>query len=252
MKTTAASRRKKLRSEGLSRLCSQFVTQRSIDGVISVLDAMRDEEIGPEWLLRSLNNGWSPLNYACWDGFADAAILMLDRGVSTLPHWWAQDDSHLGASALGLAVGAKAQSADGLRLVRELISRGVDIEATGDQGGRPLCIAAGAGSATALEVLLAAGADVGAVDHDGCSALYRSIHSAGQGAECMLLLLEAGADPHAKAGRHLSAIECMERNSSYASPGVKDRLRILRSWMEQRSIQESAAPAPALRRSSRI
>lgn len=70
---------------GLSRLCSQFVTQRSLDGIIGVLDAMQDEEIGPEWLLRSLNNGWSPLNHACWNGFAEAAILMLDRGVSKIP-----------------------------------------------------------------------------------------------------------------------------------------------------------------------
>lgn len=249
VKSSVAARRKKLRAEGLCKISRQFIWQRSLDGIRGCIDSMREEDIGLEWLLRAPDGAGSPFSNACRAGFADAVILMLDRGVSQIPDWFEIGDC---SGPLGLAVGEEAQSADGLRLVHELISRGVDIERPDHRGARPLGLAAQAGSSAAIEALLAAGAEVAAVDDDGCSALFRSLRACGKRSECMLLLLEAGADPHAKNAHCPSAIESMELDSPYASAAEKNRLSILRSWIERRSIQKHAALGSIRRGPSRI
>lgn len=79
--------------------------------------------------------------------------------------------------------------------IHYLLGKGLDVNASDYYGNTPLIYAARLKRADLIEVLLAAGADVGAVNHEGVSALRQLLLSHPFDYASMRVLLVAGADP---------------------------------------------------------
>ena len=111
---------------------------------------------------------------------------LLERGVDI-----ATLDGGDGHTLLMSAVSPAYLNVD---MVKFLLARGADVNAQDDSGSSPLLIAAGSGSAEAVEVLLQAGASPNTADKRGTSPL---ISAAGRGDVAVVTrLLAGGADPN--------------------------------------------------------
>jgi Raf kinase inhibitor-like YbhB/YbcL family protein len=107
------------------------------------------------------------------------------------------------AMALAIQTGAAAPGGfaeavlDGrASAVQALIARGANVNEPDDTGMTPLMTAAAQGHAAVARLLIAAGADVNATDRDAITALMRA--AAANRTEAVALLLSSGADPNVR------------------------------------------------------
>lgn len=127
--------------------------------------------------------GITPLMYAAWVGSTEAMARLLDRGAD--PNL----ASGTGATALML-------SATEIEKVRLLTGRGASVNAVSARGRTALFLAAMSDrSAAIVRLLIAAGADVHAVDSLKMTLLHAA--AVGNDAETVRVLVEAGLDVNA-------------------------------------------------------
>lgn len=91
-------------------------------------------------------------------------------------------------------------------------------EARTDLGSTPLHLAAVNPDVTALQALIAAGADVNARDADGATPLHMAAYA--QNAKHARLLLEAGADPYAKTNNGRDPTSMARKSMAHEAAGV--------------------------------
>lgn len=85
-------------------------------------------------------------------------------------------------------------------------------------GSTPLHLAAVNPDVTALQALIAAGADVNARDADGATPLHMAAYA--QNAKHARLLLEAGADPYAKTNNGRDPTSMARKSMAHEAAGV--------------------------------
>lgn len=127
----------------------------------------------------------------------DAAAIGASRGAAK-PYYLAAIEHYVYAGDTALHVAAAAHRAD---IVRDLIARGAAVDARNRRGGEPLHYACDGGpglkrwnpqaQASAIECLLAAGANPNAVDASGVAPLHRAVR--GRCGEAARVLLDHGA-----------------------------------------------------------
>jgi len=130
-------------------------------------------------------DGVTPLHYAAYYGFLDAARLLLDRGADVN----ARDE--FGGTPLHYAAGSGH-----VNVVRLLLDRGADVNARDEDGVTPLHYAAYYGFLDAARLLLDRGADVNARAKYGVTPLYLAAREGH--VDVARLLLERGADAGAR------------------------------------------------------
>lgn len=147
---------------------------RALLGVSLVATARRGHGAQVESLLRQGADpnaigylGWRPLHEAAWSGDESVVTLLLDRGADVNGR-----DYLSGMPPLFLAA---ARGRTGV--VRPLVARGAQVDATDDGGRTALILAAGAnpqdapGAALCVKILLSHGVDPRVRDHAGGTAL---------------------------------------------------------------------------------
>ncbi len=104
-------------------------------------------------------DGWTPLHLAAYFGSRAAVELLLSRGASVSAVSGGQEKNQPLHAALAGACDPP--------IVKALVARGADVNATGAGGVTPLHVAASRGSAELVRLLVAAGADTEARLQDG-------------------------------------------------------------------------------------
>jgi ankyrin repeat protein len=93
---------------------------------------------------------------------------------------------------------------DGMQIVRLLLDKGADVNASTESGETPLIASAHVGSLEATTLLVEEGATVNARDHDGRTALMYA--AAADAADVVRFLLSQGADANLRDTRHGTAL----------------------------------------------
>lgn len=157
--------------------------------------------------MSSANNGGNTcLHYFAVHGKADYCALALARGADPNARNIAGDTSLHMAVRRGGAPCAKAAAV--------LIRWGVDIEAQGFAGERPLASATRCGNMALVDILLAKGADVSALSHgsDGHAASALLYAIARRDAALARKLIAAGACPETDRSRKPTLLEFVRVN----------------------------------------
>ncbi|EWZ85177.1 hypothetical protein FOWG_11687 [Fusarium oxysporum f. sp. lycopersici MN25] len=160
------------------------VSARSYDGVTPLHNTSAGGNVRiTEMLLKAGANVESrnideetPLHVVRWGG-------CLGEGGDTLLHRAAQSSSEL---------------------VRDLVKGGIDLEATNDEGATALHCAAAWGETASMQIIIESGANFNAANNDGETVLHivagnPSLRSGRDSGTKAKLLIDAGADIHAKA-----------------------------------------------------
>ncbi|MGI9239459.1 MAG: ankyrin repeat domain-containing protein, partial [Verrucomicrobiales bacterium] len=141
------------------------------------------------------------LKFAIEAGDAELVAALLEHGANASSVWEAGNRREVGSTALHIA----ADSGFG-QIVKLLLAGGAEIGALTEHGRTPLHLATGA----AVRVLIESGADIEAVDEGGRTPLG-CLFGGEAGVEKARVLLAAGADVNARSGNGqtplLSAIE---------------------------------------------
>jgi ankyrin repeat protein len=164
------------------------------------------QTVGLDARALSGRHGVLPLHCACEFNHSHMAEYLL-----ALPG--AADDIHA-RSTVGHTPLHKAAQHGADSVIQSLLHKGADVNARDYNDGTPMMVAKSLSVATA-KLLLAAGADVTAVNNNGCSVLHYQARSAAcAGAIC--LLLNAGADPTAvnSAGNTPARVAGLSGNSA--------------------------------------
>jgi ankyrin repeat protein len=118
------------------------------------------EAAEPEALDAGDEQGFTPLQLACFFGAPDAARRLLARGA---------DPSSVSAGPPRTTPLLAALAGPNPELVPDLLAAGADVSGRGDGGFSPLHSAAAHGNAGAVRALLAAGADPSATNDAGAT-----------------------------------------------------------------------------------
>lgn len=112
------------------------------------------------------------------------------------------------------------------RVVAVLLDRGTNVNAAdSDQKWTALHFAAREGREELVRLLLAAGADVDAVDVFGDTPLWRAVMNAGTDPGTMTVLLRHGADPGRKNRAGISPLDLARESSQEAVVGLLEQFR---------------------------
>jgi ankyrin repeat protein len=223
------------------------VQQGDVPAVRRLLAAGADPERG------EAESGKSPLHFAAAVGRTDLVTLLIEAGArpDTPDHWGspplveAATNGHLEVVRALLQHGARsglqdallsACSKGGVEVVRALLAAGATAGGRSHAGLTPLMHAVGAGSvpkAGVVKLLLESGAAVNDTDHTGRTVLFIAAvsgsgargQSLGDATEVVRLLLDAGADPLARAKFGRNAIEVLEATPSAATNEILPILR---------------------------
>ena len=201
---------------------------------------------------------WTPLHAAIEKEYRDIALLLLERGANP------EIRSSRGENALYMA-----SSGGYANIVRQLLSHGADPTAECENelefGWTPLHVASSHRSLEIARVLLEHGANPNALDHSGGTALHLTsevtvvelllqyganldvrdkrgwtpLHKAAfyLNLQVLVVLLDRGADPHAKTNKGETLIQLANTPSEWRS--TKDHAQIIRllSWrMGERNV----------------
>jgi ankyrin repeat protein len=168
-------------------------------GMVDRVREFLDEAASPPWAhatgpkeRHSAFGGYgvTPLHCAARGGSVEAAALLIERGLSVL----AKDSR--GDTPLHWAA-AQGQ----LDTVRHLVQKGADVNATNLFGGTPLLVVArGKVAPRVVNLLVQSGAKVNATDMSGENALHKLAWFAypKENLKAAQMLLDAGADANAK------------------------------------------------------
>lgn len=137
------------------------------------------------------NNGDPVLHHAMSDG-PECVKFLIDHGANI----------HLKGEGGDTLLHRAAQSSSDL--VRDLVKGGADLEATNDEGATALHCAAAWGETASMQIIIERGANVKATNNDGETVLHivagnPSLRSGRDSGTKAKLLIDAGADIHAKA-----------------------------------------------------
>jgi ankyrin repeat protein len=127
-----------------------------------------------------------------------------------------------GSTLLHQAAGANRPD-----IARELIDRGIDLDARDNGEITPLLHALEVESYDTVEVLLEAGADPNIFDNNGRSPLSKAITQGREDRKFVEMLLEHGADPTASNGSRESVLEWVKKH------GITDVEGLLESYVEE-------------------
>lgn len=123
----------------------------------------------------------------------DAVIAPSPACVRLLLDAGASLDARGQSGMTALAWASELSGPESLESSRLLVAAGADIHALDDDGRAPLSLACGQGAAATARLLLDSGADLWLLDAEGLDALAHAC--GGSSPECAQMLLEAGADP---------------------------------------------------------
>jgi ankyrin repeat protein len=205
-------------------------------------------------LLAALMAGWSSsaailvsaganLRIASKDGYSALALaadrnalgvvrLMLGRGVD--PNWG-------GSQTLGTPLMFAARNPD-IRMLRDLIAAGGDVNPCDISGESPLTVAAHYHNLDALEALVRAGADPLVVSHNGSTALHWAALgclAGGHNATLFARLIQLGVDPKKCDSAGRSALDIAmnydrwECSKALRQAGCIDRYSAPDSWDDE-------------------
>lgn len=145
-------------------------------------------------------HGASPLHVACQYGDAKLVRLLQHHGANVS----AVDDD--GDTCMHYIVRHKEDSLDTIEeMISHLISRGLDVNLSNDQGHSPLFLACDLEKSEHVECLLYHQADVNTVEPSGKTALMEACGR--DNAQIVNILLDRNADTAAKDNRGLTALE---------------------------------------------
>ncbi|RYJ13291.1 ankyrin repeat domain-containing protein [Halogeometricum borinquense] len=121
----------------------------------------------------------------------------------------------------------KAAGADRPEIARELIDRGIDLDAQNGGGITPLLHALEVESYDTVEVLLEAGADPNILDNKGRYPLAMTVINGREDRKYMKMLLEYGADPTAMDESGQSVLEWVRML------GYTDVVELMESYVDE-------------------
>jgi ankyrin repeat protein len=126
--------------------------------------------------------GWTPLHYAAYNGYTEAAKVLIQAGAGLEAKTWDSERTPLNLAAIHGRTGS----------IKALIRAGADLEAKASDDTTPLHVATYWGQTGAMKALIQAGADLEARTIGGRTPLYyASMHGR---TEIARALIEAGAD----------------------------------------------------------
>jgi ankyrin repeat protein len=134
-----------------------------------------------------LNNGWTPLHWACMNGCSRAAEVLIARGVDVN----AKDDGGITPLHAVTWKGFNDVAEGHIKVAKLLISRGADITARDKDGYTPLFAAIHEGCRDVLELFISRGADINEPYKDGTTPLLYAVKIGRKGA--VELLISKGA-----------------------------------------------------------
>lgn len=124
----------------------------------------------------------------------------------------------------------EAAGSDRPAMARELIDRGVDLDAQNDGGLTPLLHAIEVENFDIVEVLLEAGADPNILDNRDRSPLMMALMKGKEGRRAMELLLENGADPTVSDASGRDSVDCVLEWAKEL--GKTDAAELMESYVE--------------------
>lgn len=132
-----------------------------------------------------IEDGNTPLHYACSKGSYKTVLYLLDLGVDI------NAKNNMGERPIHNAVTEVYE-----RTLRILLERGADINAKDNYGETPLHKASCRGYLNILNILIQNGADINAVDNSGETPIYNACYFREE--QALKLLIKEGADVNAK------------------------------------------------------
>jgi uncharacterized protein len=150
--------------------------------------------------------GETVLELACGAVLPNLVELLLKRGALERA-----EDRNRTLSRLAFCYGSDCRLENSVRIARQLVEKGVEVDTIDDRGCTPLMMAANRSNLPLVRFLLSAGADVNRQDSDEANRL--SVLMYAESPEMVQFLLENGADPNIRTAYGKNAYEVQMMNT---------------------------------------